>query len=171
MSKGSRFDSRLFLYQSLLELPAQVLMLDIYEKLGERDTASYAVMTLLNAGSAIACVKLGSALYETLHKKDISGSSDTEYYVSPFVAHTYDAEFTAYENNVNSGNGQGNPLAEFLDRSPAYSKRYMQLSYAQLAAKSAYGAMSASTSNPLAAVAYGVSQPLCVLLKDAGVLK
>lgn len=171
MSRGPRFDSRLFLYQSLLGLPAQVLMLDTYEKLGEKNTKTYAAMALLNVGSAIACVKLGSKIYDILHKGDISGTPGTEYYVSPFVAHTYDTEFRAYENNVNSGSGQDNPLAELLEASPAYSKAYMQLSYAQFAAKVAYGAMTADTSNPLTALAYGASQPVCVLLKDAGALK
>jgi len=171
MSTGAKFDTRLLIYQSLLEIPAQVMMVDTYERLGERDVKSYIAMALLGVGSSIACVKLAGMLYENLHKDSLQGSPDTEYYISPFAAHTYDAEFSAYNHSVSSRGGQEHPLSDFLREAPAYSKNYIQLSSAQIAAKCAYGTLQADTKNPLIALLYGMSQPLGVILKDAGVVK
>ena len=164
---SNRYDIRLFLYQSLLEIPAQVVMHDLYLRTGAKDIRTYGVMSLVNLGSYLICLKGAQAIYNTLH-------SDTQdpsvpYYVSPVVEHTYNVSFEHYMNDVQPGGDD--PLKAYLQSANAYSKGYMDASVATGAARIGYGTISSDSKNPLYALAYGISQPLCVTLEDAGVLK
>lgn len=165
---NNRYDARLFLYQSLLEIPAQVIMHDMYKRAGVRDVRTYGVMSIVGLGSYVACLKLGQAIYNTIHK-GAQPDPNTEYYVSPVTEHTYNVGFEQYKHNVQPG--ADDPLKEYLSQANGYSKKYMDLVTTSGAARIGYGTIVADTKNPLYALAYGLTQPLCVTMEDAGVLK
>lgn len=167
---GPSYDARLLLYQSLAEIPAQVLMLETYRNIGQKDPKVYGMMALLNLGSYLASVKIGQSIFKTLHSTE--ASPETPYFVSLFTEHSYNVSFEKYKNNVHAGSAGGSdPLAEYLSSAPAYSKTYMDMAVLSSAAKISYGLVSSESKNPLYALLYGLTQPLCVMLDDAGVLK
>ena len=45
------YDSRLLAYQTLLSIPVEVFMLEIYDRMDQKDINTYAAMSLLNMGS------------------------------------------------------------------------------------------------------------------------
>ena len=64
------YDSKLLMYQALLSIPTEVLMLEIYDKIDQKDTNTYAAMSLLNIGSYFATLGLAKAytiLYIKIH--------------------------------------------------------------------------------------------------------
>ena len=164
---ANKFDTRLFLYQSLLEIPAQVVMHDMYLRTGARDVKTYGIMSLVNLGSYLICLKGAQAIYSTLHG-DVQDPG-TAYYVSPVAEHTYNVSFERYKNDVQPG-GQ-DPLKEYLESANAYSKGYMDVAVTAGAARIGYGTITSESKNPLYALMYGITQPLCVTMEDAGVLK
>ena len=161
------YDARLLLYQTLFELPAQVLMYDLYRSVNseEKKALTYGVMALVNLGSKFISLKGGQLIYNALHKESPTGG---EYYTSPITEHTYNVAFERYKHNVQPG-GE-NPLEQYLSNSTAYSKRYMDLAFMAEFARVSYSALSANTRNPLYAITYGLTQPLCVVLEDNGKL-
>jgi hypothetical protein len=144
-------------------------MHDIYKRAGVQDPKTYAVMTLINLGSYLACQKVGQTVYDLLHG-DTDYSPDTSYFISPIAAHNFDVGFDRYANNVQASDSQ-NPMQKYLDRLPSYSEGYMNSVVTMTSAKIGYGTVMSKSKNPLVALAYGVSQPLAVLLEDAGQLK
>ena len=89
--------------------------------------------------------------------------------MSPITEHTYNVGFEQYKHNVQPG--ADDPLKEYLRQANGYSKKYMDLVTTSGAARIGYGTIVADTKNPLYALAYGLTQPLCVTMEDAGVLK
>ena len=165
MSK--RYDARLLIYQALFEVPAQVLLLDAYRQMGKENAKSYSAMALLGIGNTILCKYLAESIYDRIHKS----STDGTYYMSPLTAHTYDVAYENYINKVHSENAQSRTPDQVLKSATGYSKTYMDIAAVSSAAKTAYGTLSSRSSNPLYAVLYGLSQPLCVILEDQGALK
>ena len=162
------YDARLYLYQALIDLPAQVLMHDMYKRTGTRDVKTYGIMTLVGLGSSLMSLKGGQVIYDTLHKNE-QPDANTEYFVSPITEHTYNVNFERYKHNVQPG-GQ-DPLKKYLDNATSYSKGYMDLATTSIFGRAAYGTLSADTSNLAYALLYGLTQPLCVILEDSGKIK
>lgn len=164
---SNRYDARLLIYQALLEVPAQVLLLDAYQRLGEKNAKSYGAMALLGLGSSIMSKFLAEQIYSRVHKPEPGG----KYFVSPLTAHTYDIAYENYINRVHSQSSQEPPPDNILKSANAYSKTYMDIATVSSLTKFTYGTLSSESSNPLYALLYGVTQPMSVILKDQGRLK
>lgn len=165
MSK--RYDARLLIYQAVLEVPAQVLLLDAYRQMGKEDVKSYSAMALLSFGSSTICKYFAEKAYDRIHSHNTNGT----YYMSPIAAHSYDVAYENYINNVHSDAPQGRTPDQILKSATGYSKTYMDIAAVSSAAKLAYGTIASGSSNPLKAALYGLTQPMCVILEDQGKLK
>ena len=169
--KNQKFDIRLLLYQSILELPVQVVMLDIYNRLPPKEAQTYLAMAALNIGSYFGCLRLAQTIYEGIHKNQASKDSTT-YYVSPLAEHRYNVAYENYTHNVQAGTDPSRtPLDDILENNPAYSKAYMDSSVLAYSAKSTYGALNSPYQSYIGSILYGLSQPLCVLLEDSKNIK
>ena len=164
------YDARLIIYQTLFDIPAQVLMYDLYRSVNseENKALTYGVMALVNLGSKFISLKGGQLVYSALHGN--VAPTDGEYYTSPITEHTYNVAFERYKHNVQSSESK-NPLDQYLSNSTAYSKRYMDLAFMAEFARISYSTLSANTQNPILAIAYGLTQPLCVVLEDNGAFR
>lgn len=167
---SNKYDAKLFLYQSLLEIPMQVALLETYRQLDEKNFKVYGIMALLNLGGYLASVRIAQAIYDQLHT--VSDDPNTSYFVSPFTEHSYNIAFEKYKDNVQSnGTEAGSSLNSYLEKAPAYSKMYMDLAAVSSAARVGYGFISSQSNNPLVALLYGLTQPISVVMDDAGLLK
>jgi hypothetical protein len=167
MSIGLRYDTRLIAYQGLLEIPLQVLMYDVYKKLDPNFT-TYATMSLLNLGAWALNHKISTQMYYALH--NTAPQKNTPYYVS-FM--------TEYNYNHLKNNTDKIPISDraeytkkvdaILKQAPAYTQRTLDLQMGAYALKSAYGALVKynQSKNAIGSLAYGLTQPLAVILKDA----
>lgn len=168
---NSYYDSRLFIYQALLEIPAQVLMLDLYDKLDDLSKAKYPIMSTVNLGSSLLTLMAAKALYSTIHSSFIPDKG-SRFYISPTSKYLYDKVQDDIINSPSRVIDQKAKNLEFiLDSSDAYSENYYNLTYGYLGSKFAYSFMESSQiQNPLLRSLYALSQPLSVILKDNGKL-
>lgn len=162
------YDVRLGLYQTLFEVPSQVLISEVYEKLGKGKPSSYAVCSLLGIGAFLGSLSAAKLTYELIHGAEgLKADPDTNYYVSPLAEYLHDYNIKAYENaSPENKNKYLQASTDILKQAPAYSQTYMSLAYCALATKSAYGTLNSGQTNPLYALLYGLSQPVSVLLAD-----
>jgi len=165
-----KYDIRLLLYQSIAEIPFQVLMLDLFEKM-EKRRATYAALALVNLGVSIASLKLGRGVYSLFHDAQIPQNPNDRYYVAPTSQYLY----THNKKQVDSiPKEHREEYLEFLNRvlaqAPAYSKAYLELQFGAFAAKTAFGAGAylQNSPSPAYALLYGLTQPLSVILKEGG---
>ena len=150
-----------------MEVPTQVLLLDAYQRLGEKNAKSYGIMALLGLGSSLMNKFLAEQIYNRVHTSDLGG----RYFVSPLTAHTYDVAYENYINRVHSESPQEASPDNVLKSANAYSKTYMDIATVSSIAKFTYGTLSSQSSNPLYALLYGITQPMSVILKDQGKIK
>jgi hypothetical protein len=174
--RNETYDLRLLIYQGLVSLPIEVLMLDTYSTLKEKDFKSYLAMGLLNAGSTLACLELGKVLYGLFHDTHLENRDvlDVELYASP-INFTHYKYFTKDWRDTDLFKAQGTPkddkLLQYLDSQPSFTDAYMKAVYGIYGAKVGYGAGVAPTSNVLGKALYALSQPLAVILRDSGKIK
>ena len=163
------YDSKLFLYQAVLEIPAQVLMLDLYNNLDNLSKVKYPVMSTVNLGSTLLTLIAAKGIYNAFHNT-LSPEPDTQYYISPTSKYLYDKlSQTAINSPSSELDAQSKKLDFILDESDAYSESYYNLTYGYLGSKVAYSFFeSTKMSNPLIRALYAFSQPLAVILKDQG---
>ena len=168
------YDLRLLVYQTLLDLPVQVLAAETYEKLGKGRTSAYIAMSLLGIGATLASAKLGRGVYRVLHGENgLQAQPNTKYYVSPLT------EYLVSHNAKVDSNALTKEKIQSLEKSlallkdaPAYSSRYMQTAYSLGLAKVLFATLAspAQIDRSYMRLLYGVTQPLGVVLKDQGVL-
>jgi len=165
------YDLRLLVYQTLLEIPAQVLAAETYEKLGKGKFSSYLAMGILGVGASLACAKLGRGAYLLLHgDKALERQPDLTYYVSPLTEYLVTHNFKEGLSLTSSQVVALERSKRLLEDAPAYSKGYMQAAYTSAFGKLAYSTAASPQRNTVLKVLYGVSQPLGVVLKDQGIL-
>tara|TARA_B100001057_G_scaffold491261_1_gene581119 strand:- start:1118 stop:1630 length:513 start_codon:yes stop_codon:yes gene_type:complete len=165
------YDLRLLMYQTLLEIPAQVLAAETYEKMGKGRFSSYLAMSVLGIGASLACAKLGRGAYQILHgDKALEREPGTPYYVSPLTEYLVTHNFKEGESLTADNISALERSKKLLEDAPAYSKGYMQAAYTSVFGKVAYSTAASEQSNLFLKVLYGVSQPLGVVLKDQEVL-
>lgn len=168
---GHRYDTKLAMYQGLLEIPIQVAMYDIYKKL-EPNTTTYASMALLNAGAWFLNQKLSANVYNSMHST--SPSQNTDYYVSFLTEYNYNH---LQENKKNIPISEQNEYTRNVDsilrQAPAYTNSVFDLQIGAYVLKSTYGALVKynQSKSVLGALAYGLTQPLAVVVKDSRMLK
>ena len=167
MTIGHRYDTKLLAYQAGLEIPLQVMMYDLYGKL-QPNLTTYTAMGFVNLGLWLANQKLSTALYNatqsTQHQKD------TDYYVSFITEYNYKHLKDQTQNIPIADRSEYLKKLDTIQReAPAFSSSYFNLKLGAYALKSTYGAMLyySKSKNPIGAIAYGLTQPLAVVLKDA----
>ncbi len=167
------YDARLMLYRGMVEIPLQVLMLDVYNTLGKKNINVYATMSVLGLGSAMLSEKLGQSLFRGLHRSTLHAPlENTNYYADLKTRYFYDhtvkgiSEESPVQQDILQEEAQ-----RILSLAPLFSERYTQYSWAVMAANIAYKTLSAKKGNLFYDVLYGFTQPLCVALKDSGKLK
>lgn len=166
------FDTRLLIYQALLAIPAEVLMLEIYDKIEKKDANTYSVMSLLNLGSYVGSLAIAKGVYHALHKDDAISKDDTVFYLSPLSDYLYASQLKQIEKGeVFEKGSKEDKLNERMLKEPRYSEKYMQTAWTLYGLKSAYSTMQSPIENPLGKLLYGLTQPLAVTLRDSGVLK
>jgi hypothetical protein len=165
------YDLRLLMYQTLLEVPTQVLAAETYEKLGKGRFSSYLAMTVLGVGSSLACAKLGRGAYQLIHgEKALERQQNTTYYVSPLTEYLVSHNFKGGASLTPGQIAAQERSKRLLEDAPAYSKGYMQAAYTSTFGKFAYATAASPASHAALKVLYGVSQPLGVVFKDQGLL-
>jgi len=167
MTVGKRYDTKLLAYQGVLEIPFQVMMYDLYGKL-QPNSSTYAAMSILNLGLWTLNQKISAELYNAMHPT--SPQKNIDYYVSFLTEYNYKH---LEKNTVNIPIGDRNDYSkktnQILVQAPAYSKGYFDGKLGAYALKSAYGTLVNynKSKNALGSLAYGLSQPLAVILRDA----
>lgn len=167
------YDSKLYLYQGLIDLPLQVLMLDIYDKIGHKQLESYLAMAVLGLGSSLLSDKLGKGMYHTIHRNSVNTPQQgTRYYSDLRTKHFYDHTVSSITKEVPKKQDILQEQAlEILKQAPAYSENYTKIWWGGWAASTTYKTLSAQKSNIVYDILYGLTQPLSVALKDSGKLK
>jgi hypothetical protein len=162
------YDSQLFAYQALLSIPAEVLMLEIYDRMDQKDNNTYAAMSLLNIGSYFATLGLAKSIYSAIHQNTpIDKASTGNYYLSPFTYYLYGKQTKQNKNSdVFEKGKRQDRLNDKVQSEPAYSERYMQIAWLLYAAKTTYATIESPIENPLGKLLYGLSQPISVMLRD-----
>ena len=125
------YDSKLLMYQALLSIPTEVLMLEIYDKIDQKDTNTYAAMSLLNIGSYFATLGLAKSIYNSIHKNTSTDKTLTEnYYLSPFTSYLYHKQTKQNESSaIFEKEKLQDQLNEKVQNEPIYSEKYMQISW------------------------------------------
>jgi hypothetical protein len=166
------FDSRLLIYQALLAIPSEVLMLEIYDRIQTKDANTYSVMSLLNLGSYIGSLAIAKGLYHALHKDSPIRKEDHAFYLSPLSEYLYSNQLKRIQKEeVFKKGSKEDKLNERMAKEPVYSEKYMQLAWSLYGLKTAYATMNSPVKNPLGKLLYGLTQPLAVTLKDSGAIK
>lgn len=173
MKMSEYYDSKLYLYQGLIDLPLQVLMLDIYDKIGHKQLESYLAMAALGLGSSLLSEKLGKGVYHTLHPTSVNTPQQgTRYYSDLRTKYFYDYTVSSIAKEVPKKQDILQEQAlEILKQAPTYSENYTKLWWGIWAASTTYKTLSAQKNNVLYDILYGLTQPLSVALKDNGTLK
>jgi len=167
------YDARLMLYRGIVEIPLQVLMLDVYSKLGKKNINTYATMSLLGIGSNLLSDKLGQSLFRGLHRNSVHIPLDnTEYYTDLKTKYFYDHTVKGISKKYSKHQDLLQEEAQqILSDAPRFSKGYLQAQWALAASNVSYKTLSANKGNIIYNLIYGFSQPMCVVLKDSGKLK
>ena len=167
------YDARLMLYRGIVEIPLQVLMLDVYNKLGKKDINTYATMSLLGIGSALLSEKLGQSLFRGLHRNSVHEPlENTEYYTDLKTKYFYDHTVKGISKKSLKQQDLLQEEAQLiLSSAPLFSKGYLQAHWALAASNASFKILSAKKGNILYDVIYGLSQPMCVALKDSKKIK
>lgn len=167
------YDSKLYFYQGFINLPMQVLMLDIYEKIGEKQFESYLAMSALGLGSYLLSERLAKGLYNTIHKDSVhTPEAGVRYYSDLRTKHFYDHTVKTIAREIPKKQDILQEQAlEILKQAPAYSEGYTNMWWGAWSALATYKSLSAKKQNILYDILYGLTQPICVALKDEGTLK
>lgn len=170
---SEHYDARLVLYKGIVDLPLQVLMLDIYNKLGDKNINVYVTMALLGIGSDLLSDKIGQGVFRGLHKDTLyEPLENTEYYTDLKTRYFYDHTVKGISRKSPKQQDLLQEEAQhILQEAPLFSKSYLQTSWGLQAANVAYKTLSAKKGNIFLDLIYGLSQPMCVALKDDGKLK
>ena len=162
------YDSKLLAYQALLSVPTEVLMLEIYDRIDQKDANTYAVMSLLNIGSYFATLGLAKSIYNAIHKNTSTDKTLTEnYYLSPFTNYLYNKQTKHNESSTIFEKGKlQDRLNEKIQNEPVYSEKYMQISWLLYAVKTTYATIENPIQNPFGKLLYGLTQPTSVVLRD-----
>lgn len=167
------YGSKLYFYQGFINLPMQVLMLDIYGKIGEKRFESYLAMSALGLGSYLLSERLAKGLYSTIHKDKVhTPETGVRYYSDLRTKQFYDHTINKISREIPKKQDilQEHAL-EILKQAPAYSEGYTNMWWGALSALTAYKSLSAKKENIFYDIVYGLTQPICVVLKDEGILK
>ena len=170
--EAHKYDIRLLLYQSIVDIPFQILMLDLFEKM-EKRPATYTALAAINLGTAIASLKLGRGVYNLLHDAQTPQNPNEKYYVAPTSQYLYNHNIKQVDQIPKDRREE---YVKFLDKvlaqAPAYSKGYLNVVSGAFAMKAAFGAASylQKSPHPVYALLYGLTQPLSVVLKEGGLL-
>jgi hypothetical protein len=148
-------------------------MLDVYNKLGKKNINSYATMSVLGLGSRILSEKLGQSLFRGLHRETLyHPEENTKYYVSLTTRYFYDHTVKGiYKSSPKKQDILHEEAQQILGSAPLFSEMYVQSAWALDAANVSYKTLSANKGNFIYDLIYGLTQPLCVALKDNGTLK
>lgn len=167
------YDSQLLAYQAVLSIPMEVLMLEIYDRIEDKDANTYATMSLLNLGSYFATLGLAKSIYNAIHQNSSLDKTITgNYYHSPFTSYLYKKQTKHNEDSEIFEKGKlQDQLNDKVQREPVYSEKYMQLLWLLGAAKATYGTIESPIQNPIGKLLYGLSQPTSVILRDSKKLK
>lgn len=165
---GNTYDSKLLAYQALLSVPAEVFMLEIYDKIDQKDANTYVAMSLLNIGSYFATLGLAKSIYNAIHKNTSTDKTLTEnYYLSPFTRYLYGKQTKQNEKAVIFEKGKvQDRLNEKVQNEPIYSEKYMQTLWLLYGTKTTYATIESPIHNPFGKLLYGLTQPTSVILRD-----
>ncbi len=163
------YDSKLIAYQAILSIPTEVLMLEIYDKMVQKDANTYAAISLLNIGSYFATLGVAKSIYNAIHKSTSTDKPLNEnYYLSPFTNYLYSKQTKHNESATIFEKGKlQDRLNEKVQNETAYSEKYMQASWLWYAAKITYATIESPIQNPVGKVLYGLTQPLSIVLRDS----
>jgi len=172
--RNQTYDARLLLYQGLISLPLEILMLDTYSTLKQKEFKSYLLMGALNIGTTISALELGKILYAYFHETNVENlaSKDVDVYISPIRASHY-AYFTNSKStsNIHLQPKREDKLLQKIQDAPLFTEAYMNLVYTLFGVKVGYGLGASSSPNIFSKALYALSQPLAVTLKDSGRLR
>lgn len=162
------YDSRLLAYQTLLSIPVEVFMLEIYDRMDQKDINTYAAMSLLNMGSYFATLGVAKTLYSSIHKNEpLDKTLAQNHYLSPFSNYLYGKQTKQNQNSPITEKGKlQDHLNEKIQHEPTYSERYMQTAWLMFAAKTTYATIKSPFQNPFGKLLYGLTQPVSVILRD-----
>jgi len=169
-----KYDSKLLIYQLLTQIPCEVLMLEVYRKIKETNDYSYLAMALLNLGVNLGTLMVSRGVYDTLHK-DPSLKKEDKYYTSFFSDYMYHYNMKKLEKlPYHQRDKQEIEITKALKSSPSYSETYWNTLFACYGLKAAYSTNVGRKNKGLSvfkSIAYGLTQPLAVVLDDEGKLK
>jgi len=167
------YDARLLLYSEILNVPLQVLMLDVYNKLGKKNINAYAAMSVLGFGSQVLSAKLGQSIFRGVHKDTLYlPKESTNYYADLRTRYFYDHIVKGiYKSSHKKQDILLEEAQQILSSAPLFSEGYAQAMWALGAAYVSYKTLSANKGNIVYDLIYGLTQPICVVLKDNGTLK
>jgi len=168
-SKNQHFDSRMLMYQSMVNMPLQYAQLSLYDDLEDIGAQKYVCTALTNAGSMLLSTKAAKDIYTWLYGQQ-QAAPDTSYMVSPFTEYLYDHT----KNNLKSVHPSlrqnvRDSAKSFLEESPKYSLTYSNTIVATYVCSAILGIAVAKNKlkmSPIAAVLYGLTQPTSIILKD-----
>lgn len=167
-----KYDAKLLIYQLLTQVPCEVLMLETYRKLKNTNDYEYLAMALLNLGVNLGTLMTSRLLYDSLHK---GANLDEKYYTSFFADYMYSHNLKKVDNlPYHERDRQEMRVTEALKQSPSYSGTYWNTLFTCYGLKTAYSTKVALNNNKMSllkSIAYGLTQPLAVVLDDAGELK
>lgn len=168
---NEHYGTKLLMYQLLIAVPSEVLLLEVYDKLTPKDPKSHLAMAALNLGSIAFTLGASKGLYNIFHKADPKSNLDTRY-LSPLTEYAYRSSKSLVEDTRRSERASLKAKLEKLRASEnTFSETYMESATTLYGLKTGYGTYHAPYKNILAKALYGASQPISVILKDSGTLK
>jgi len=167
--ENQHFDSRMLTYQTMVNLPLQYAQLSMYEDLEDIGNQKYVCTALTNLGAVLLSTRAAQDIFSWIHGLQ-SAQKDTTYIVSPFTEYIYD-HTNASLKNVHPANRQNtrDSVKNIMETAPKYSAAYMNTNVFAFVCSAALGAAVANRKlkmSPIQALAYGLSQPTSVILRD-----
>lgn len=160
------YDARLLGYLTMLDIPLQKAVLNLYEQSPSTSNRAVAAALIYNSSQALSLLT-AKFIFEQLH--NVNKKTADQYYVLPTTEYTYKRHQDFTKTQPIEQQAILNKRAEaVLASAPRYSKGMIDLSVGLLTAKVAFGTLVGYQlyRNPLKGLLYGVFVPSAVIRKD-----
>ena len=167
--ENQHFDNRMFAYQTMVNLPLQYAQLSMYEDLEDIGGQKYVCTALTNVGAILLSTRAAQDIFSWVHGLQ-EAKKDTTYIVSPFTEYIYDHTYSTLK-SVHPAERQAtrDSVKKVMQSAPKYSASYMNTNVFSFVCSAVLGVAVANRKlkmSPIQAIAYGLSQPTSVILKD-----